>query len=108
MLHQTRHTTLHVLTCLTAMMILLPKTAFVLAFLASVLDFVAARTAAARPMKSGDSRVACCGFAVGWHRRVFEAISTVNPAARETIMMKRRERKLPTECIIMESVELNA
>lgn len=41
-------------TCLTAMIILFPKTAFVFAFLASVLDLVAARTAAARPMKRGE------------------------------------------------------
>ena len=42
--------------CLTAIMIFFPKTALVFAFLASVLLFVAARTAAARPMNRGDSR----------------------------------------------------
>lgn len=42
-------------TCFTAIIILFPKTAFVFAFLASVFDFVAARTAAARPMNSGET-----------------------------------------------------
>lgn len=40
------------------MIIFFPYTALVFAFLASVLDFVAARTAAARPMKRGESLVA--------------------------------------------------
>mmetsp|Transcript_23378 Transcript_23378/g.55345 ORF Transcript_23378/g.55345 Transcript_23378/m.55345 type:complete len:282 (+) Transcript_23378:159-1004(+) len=44
----------------TAMMILFPKRAFVLAFLRSVFDFVAARTAAARPMNNGPVRRGCC------------------------------------------------
>mmetsp|Transcript_18558 Transcript_18558/g.23897 ORF Transcript_18558/g.23897 Transcript_18558/m.23897 type:complete len:209 (+) Transcript_18558:506-1132(+) len=41
--------------CLTAMMILFPKTAFTFAFFPSVLDFVFSRTAAARPMKRAKS-----------------------------------------------------
>mmetsp|Transcript_8361 Transcript_8361/g.10578 ORF Transcript_8361/g.10578 Transcript_8361/m.10578 type:complete len:232 (-) Transcript_8361:33-728(-) len=41
--------------CFAAMISLLPKTAFIFAFLASVLDFVFARTAAARPIKRGDN-----------------------------------------------------
>mmetsp|Transcript_24511 Transcript_24511/g.35017 ORF Transcript_24511/g.35017 Transcript_24511/m.35017 type:complete len:308 (+) Transcript_24511:89-1012(+) len=40
--------------CLTAIIIFFPYTALIFAFLASVLDLVAARTAAARPMKSGE------------------------------------------------------
>jgi hypothetical protein len=44
------------------MIILFPKTAFTLAFLPSVLDFVAARTAAARPMNKGDGRKGLCWF----------------------------------------------
>ena len=50
--------------CLTAMMILFPYTALIFAFLASVLDFVAARTAAARPIKRGERRAAVCLCAV--------------------------------------------
>jgi hypothetical protein len=46
--------------CLTAMMILLPNTALILVFLASVFDLVFALTAAARPMKRGDNLCCCC------------------------------------------------
>jgi len=65
-------------------MILFPKTALVFAFFASVLDLVAARTAAARPMDKGLTLLACsevngvAGIADSGENAVVEDSSVVN------------------------------